>query len=119
MIKDLICGMTVDPESAPQAERNNKPFCFCSEECRQKFLAAPTARPAGPCAFGIFGASGDLTKRKLLPALSNLAASGTLPEDFALVGVARREWSQAFFRQQLREAMTGFATQKMDPALWA
>jgi glucose-6-phosphate 1-dehydrogenase len=118
MTKDPICGMTVDPESALSAERNNKTFYFCSEECQQKFIAAPAPRPAGPCAFVIFGASGDLTKRKLLPALYNLMVNGTLPEDFAIIGVARREWSQEFFRQQLREAMTSFATQKMDPALW-
>jgi glucose-6-phosphate 1-dehydrogenase len=118
MTTDPICGMTVEQGSAPSADRNGKTFYFCGEECRQKFLAAPATRPAGPCAFVIFGASGDLTKRKLLPALYNLAASGTLPEDFAIIGVARREWSQEFFRQQLRESMAGFATQKVDPATW-
>ena len=119
MTKDPICGMTVDEASPLRAERDGQAFYFCSEECRQKFLAAPATRPAGPCAFVIFGASGDLTKRKLLPALYNLAASGTLPEDFAIVGVARREWTEEVFRKQLREAITSFATQKVDPALWA
>ena len=119
MTKDPICGMTVEPESALHAERNNQTFYFCSEDCRQKFLSAHVTRPAGSCAFVIFGASGDLTKRKLLPALYNLAVARTLPEDFAIIGVARREWSQEIFRQQLREAMTSFATQKMDAVLWA
>ena len=119
MTKDPICGMTVEPESALQAEGHNQTFYFCSEDCRQKFLSAPVTRPAGPCAFVIFGASGDLTKRKLLPALYNLAVAGTLPEDFAIIGVARREWSQEFFRQQLRAGMTSFATQKMDPIVWS
>jgi glucose-6-phosphate 1-dehydrogenase len=119
MTKDPICGMSVEPESAPRAVRDNKTFYFCSEECRQKFLSAPAMRPAGPCAFVIFGASGDLTKRKLLPALYNLLASGTLPKDFVIIGVARREWSQEFFRQHLREAMTSFAPQKFNPVLWA
>ena len=46
-------------------------------------------RRAPPCALVIFGASGDLTARKLLPALERLAADGALPTEVALVGVAR------------------------------
>jgi glucose-6-phosphate 1-dehydrogenase len=49
-----------------------------------------------PCAVVIFGASGDLTKRKLLPALFHLQQSGLLPKDFAVVGVARRDLGPAF-----------------------
>ncbi len=48
-------------------------------------------RPVAPTALVIFGASGDLTKRKLVPAVYNLALSRLLPTRFALVGVARRE----------------------------
>ena len=48
-------------------------------------------RTVAPFAAVIFGASGDLTKRKLIPALYNLALSRTLPGGFAVVGVARRE----------------------------
>ena len=47
--------------------------------------------PAGPCVLVIFGASGDLTKRLLIPAIYHLKRSGLLPESFAIVGVARRE----------------------------
>ncbi len=119
MTKDPICGMTVESSSALHAERGGLTFYFCSEDCRQKFLSAPATCPAGPCAIVIFGASGDLTKRKLLPSLYNLAAAGFLPEDFAIIGVARREWSREFFLQQLREAMPQFASRKIDPALWA
>ncbi len=50
---------------------------------------AATARPADPCCLVIFGASGDLTHRLLVPALYNLAVSGLLPEAFALIGVAQ------------------------------
>src|SRR6266545_2509073 len=46
-------------------------------------------RPSPPCAIVIFGAAGDLTKRKLLPALYNLKASGHLPRQLAIIGVAR------------------------------
>src|SRR5262249_31807645 len=50
-------------------------------------------RPADPCAFVIFGASGDLTKRLLVPALYNLAAARLLPDEFAVIGIARGELS--------------------------
>ncbi len=51
---------------------------------------------AGPCVVVIFGASGDLTKRKLLPALYHLEQSGLLPAEFAVVGVARRPLKDEF-----------------------
>lgn len=98
--------MTVEPDSAPRAERGGKTFYFCSEECREKFLYARAAlRSSGPCAIVIFGASGDLTRSKLLPSLYNLAADGILPDDFAIIGVARREWTREVFIQQLRDAL--------------
>ena len=53
-------------------------------------------RRPDPCVVVIFGASGDLTKRKLLPALYHLQQSGFLPEDFAVVGVARRDLQATF-----------------------
>ena len=68
-----------------------------------------------PCAFVIFGAAGDLTKRLLLPALYNLAAAELLPDDFCLVGVARHDLSDAGFRQQMREALQNFATENTKP----
>jgi glucose-6-phosphate 1-dehydrogenase len=49
-----------------------------------------------PCIFVVFGASGDLTKRKLLPAIFHLKQAGLLPEEFAVVGVARRDLSETF-----------------------
>src|SRR3954469_14218886 len=52
-----------------------------------------------PCVLVIFGASGDLTARKLLPAIERLATFNRLPENFALVGVARTEMSDDAFRQ--------------------
>ena len=57
--------------------------------------AKPERKP-DPCVVVIFGASGDLTKRKLLPALYHLEQQGLLPEDFAVVGVARRDLSATF-----------------------
>ncbi len=59
---------------------------------------AARLRPGDPCAFVVFGAMGDLTKRKLLPALYNLQANGLLPRELAFLGVARRALDDAAFR---------------------
>jgi glucose-6-phosphate 1-dehydrogenase len=61
------------------------------------------------CALIIFGASGDLTKRKLVPALWSMFQSRVLPEPFAVIGVARSEMSNEQFRARMREAVTEFA----------
>lgn len=82
----------------------------------------PTARSgeaAGPCALVIFGATGDLTARKLIPAIYNLAASGALPESFAVVGFARRPKSDDAFREEMRAACDQFSRRRpIDPAIW-
>jgi glucose-6-phosphate 1-dehydrogenase len=71
-----------------------------------------------PCVMVIFGASGDLTKRKLIPALYNLKESKLLPEEFAVIGVARVEMRDKEFRSRLRDDMREFATDKVDPEAW-
>ena len=57
-----------------------------------------------PCVVVIFGATGDLTKRKLVPALYALAADGQLPPGFSIVGAGRTEQSTEDFRDAMREA---------------
>jgi glucose-6-phosphate 1-dehydrogenase len=76
---------------------------------------AGAERQSDPCAFVIFGAAGDLTKRLLLPALYNLAAGRLLPEAFCIVGVARADISVDEFRRQMRAALTEFATSGVEP----
>jgi glucose-6-phosphate 1-dehydrogenase len=77
-------------------------------------------RRADPCVLVIFGASGDLTSRKLVPALYNLAREGLLPEHFATVGFARRDKTDASFRDELRDAANKFSRQKpIDDAVWS
>jgi glucose-6-phosphate 1-dehydrogenase len=66
------------------------------------------ARTAKPCALVIFGATGDLTKRKLVPSLMGLAKDGLLPPGFAVVGFARRAWSDADFRRELADGVRQF-----------
>lgn len=66
----------------------------------------------------IFGASGDLTKRKLIPALYNLKHSNCLSDNFAVLGLARVEMSDDEFRRRLREDMKEFATDEIDDDEW-
>lgn len=70
----------------------------------------PDSAHADPCVMVICGASGDLTKRKLIPALYNLARANLLPRDFAIVGFARNDISSDQFRQQLSQDIQSFAT---------
>src|SRR5919205_162500 len=75
---------------------------------------------APPCAMVIFGASGDLTRRKLVPALYTLAVEGLLPPGFTVVGYARRQMSTDDFRAQLRDSVNEFARLRpIDPQVWA
>jgi glucose-6-phosphate 1-dehydrogenase len=73
---------------------------------------ARPARLAPPCALVIFGATGDLTRRKLVPALFSLGQAGLLPEAFSIVGVARRGISADAFRDDLGAAVREFARVK-------
>ncbi len=72
-----------------------------------------------PCAIIIFGATGDLTHRKLVPALYNLAADGALPPAVSVVGFARRDKNDEIFRKELEEAARKFSRQKINDELWA
>ncbi len=78
----------------------------------------PPGRPADPCIMVICGASGDLTKRKLIPALYNLATDQLLSQEFAIIGFARRELTSERFRDQLSQDIKSFATGSVDPEMW-
>jgi glucose-6-phosphate 1-dehydrogenase len=71
--------------------------------------ARTAARPADPCSFVIFGASGDMAHRLLVPALYNLAVGGLLPQAFAIIGVARGDKSDEDFRAGLENGLRQFA----------
>jgi glucose-6-phosphate 1-dehydrogenase len=76
-------------------------------------------RTPEPCALVIFGATGDLTHRKLVPALYNLAHEGQLPTGFAVVGFARRPKSNEEFRAELRQAVEQHSRfSPINPAVW-
>ncbi len=65
----------------------------------------PRTRAPEPCAIVLFGATGDLTHRKLMPALYKLARAGHLPAESAIVGYARRDWDDATFREEVKRTL--------------
>ena len=73
---------------------------------------------APPTIIVIFGASGDLTARKLVPALYNLGADGLLPDDFHLIGYGRSELSDEAFCNDMREAIGKFSRRPLDDEIW-
>ena len=77
----------------------------------------PIGRPGDPCVMVIFGAAGDLTKRKLLPALYNLAKLQLLSREFAVLGLARSPMSTDDFRQRVADDLRQFAGEPVDPDL--
>ncbi len=94
--------MAAEPSTARQEEENP--------------LAEGLERlPVHPTTLTIFGATGDLSKRKLLPALYNLAHEGALPERFNLIGVSRGESSDEEFRSAAREAIEQHSRRDADP----
>ena len=77
-------------------------------------------RTGDACSVVIFGASGDLTRRKLMPALYNLGVGRFLPGAFAVVGVARREKSHDEFRKEMKEGVEKFSRRKpIDQTVWS
>src|SRR5918992_4078811 len=72
-----------------------------------------------PCTMVICGATGDLTERKLAPALYNLMLGGFLPPEFTVVCFARRDWSDQELRDHFREAVDEFSRNRpVKPAIW-
>ena len=74
--------------------------------------------PGNPCAMVIFGASGDLTKRKLIPALYNLAKDNLLSREFALVGFARPDMTSDQFREKCTAEVRQYGTDEIDADVW-
>jgi glucose-6-phosphate 1-dehydrogenase len=73
---------------------------------------------AAPCVMVIFGASGDLTKRKLLPAICNLVQDNLLPQQFAIVGFATNDYTTESFRKMLGEEIPKYAPTPVDRKFW-
>jgi glucose-6-phosphate 1-dehydrogenase len=76
-------------------------------------------RVAGPCGLVIFGVTGDLSRKKLMPAIYDLANRGLLPPGFALVGFARRDWANEDFAQVVHDAVKQYARTPFREEVWA
>ena len=89
------------------------------EECENPLASGlgNTAIPS-PCSLVIFGGSGDLSKRKLLPALYNLALDGELPANFAVLGIGRKEMTDESFRGFAREGVEKFSRRAHEANHW-
>jgi glucose-6-phosphate 1-dehydrogenase len=98
---------TTDPGTQAAATAGENPFSQDVEE-----------RLPDPATLVLFGATGDLAARKLLPAIYDLLADGRLPERFRIVGVARDGHDDGTFRHHAREAIEAHARHPLDPALW-
>ncbi|MGI5329136.1 glucose-6-phosphate dehydrogenase [Actinomadura nitritigenes] len=75
-------------------------------------------RVAGPCVLVLFGVTGDLSRKKLLPAIYDLANRGLLPPGFSLVGFARRDWENEDFRQIAYESVKAHARTPFREDVW-
>lgn len=75
-------------------------------------------RIAGPSSLVIFGVTGDLSRKKLMPAVYDLANRGLLPAGFSLVGFARREWKNQDFGKVVKEAVKQYARTPWNEAVW-
>src|SRR5437899_8258467 len=98
MVNDLSgCVLSIDPSAAVYGESAMTAAAAMNE------TGASAGRPGDPCVMVIFGGSGDLTKRKLIPALYNLARDHFLAQEFAVVGIARRGMTHETFREKLTQ----------------
>ena len=82
-------------------------------------MATPNSAQKAPASVVIiFGAGGDLTKRKLIPALYNLAERGLLPDRFAMVGVDRSDQTSETYREGLTSEIRDFIGKDFSQELW-
>ncbi|WP_299165190.1 glucose-6-phosphate dehydrogenase [uncultured Arthrobacter sp.] len=76
------------------------------------------SRIAGPASLVLFGVTGDLARKKLMPAVYDLANRGLLPPSFALVGFGRRDWTDADFAQEVLSSVKQYARTPFDESVW-
>lgn len=75
-------------------------------------------RIAGPCSLILFGVTGDLSRKKVMPAIYDLANRGLLPPGFALIGFARRDWADQDFAQQVHDSVKQYARTPFSEDTW-
>src|SRR5580700_6929347 len=104
-----LAGILPKHQPLPMAESERHPFL----QGLSKHRGAP------PTVVVIFGASGDLTARKLIPAIYNLGFDNLLPTDFHLVGYGRKPMPDDEFRKLASDAITQFSRRKLDAEVWS
>ena len=75
-------------------------------------------RIAGPCGLVLFGVTGDLARKKLMPAIYDLSQRGLLPPGFSLVGFARRDWAEQDFAEIVHDSVQQYARTPFREAVW-
>src|SRR5690606_3119331 len=100
--------------TVPRADRTTMSWSNPLRDERDKRLP----RIAGPCGLVIFGVTGDLSRKKLMPAIYDLANRGLLPPGFALTGFARRDWADQDFGQVVYEAVKQHARTPFRQEVW-
>ncbi|HET8896493.1 MAG TPA: glucose-6-phosphate dehydrogenase, partial [Protaetiibacter sp.] len=93
-----------------EISRNNNPLRIASDRRLNRI--------AGPSSLVIFGVTGDLSRKKLMPAVYDLANRGLLPPGFALVGFARRDWADQDFEKVVHDAVQQYARTPFDEDVW-
>ncbi len=88
------------------------------EQDKPSIMQTNSGPTVEPCTLVIFGGSGDLTRRKLLPAIYNLVLDELLPPDYAVVGIGRKTWSDDEFRTVAREGIEKFSRQSIQEDKW-
>src|ERR1700744_5380180 len=105
------------PASAATRSRSKMPLAPPSRKREPMATSKLTQKQPDPCSFVIFGVTGDLAHRLVVPALYNLATTGLLPEKFCLVGVARKAMSSEELSDSLMKGLREFATRPVDDAI--
>ncbi len=103
-----------DSGNSQNSERNGARRSNPLRDPRDRRLS----RVAGPSSLVIFGVTGDLARKKLMPAVYDLANRGLLPPSFALVGFARREWENEDFAQEVKDSVKAHSRTPFDEAVW-
>src|SRR4029077_16279256 len=100
--------------SAAQGQVSVSPGAGSQPQSENPLVEGLERLPVAPTTLVIFGATGDLAKRKLLPALYNLAHEGALPGRFHLVGVSRKEKAHEDYREECEQAIRQFSRRTPD-----
>lgn len=118
---NISCGLGIIQEKVPVSTKNKilrDNFMQTLHAATVDYMSRQCKSP-DPCVLVIFGATGDLTSRKLIPALYNLQLDGQLPKNFVCVAFARRDKSDQDFRDEMHEAVNNFSRIKpIEKNLW-